>query len=276
MKTHGSYGMQSGTDLVDRNPEESVRIIARLDIKGPNLIKAIRLEGLRVLGPPNDFALKYYQDGIDELIFIDCVASLYGRNHLSTVIESAARSIFVPITVGGGIRTLEDAKEILRFGADKVAINTQAVKTPGIVTQVSEKFGSQCMVLSIEAKKIGENRWEVYVDGGRERTGMDVIDWAVKGVQLGAGEILLTSVDHEGTRLGFDLDLVRSVSSVVPVPVIASGGMGKFSDFRDVVWTGGASAVAIADMLHYKRCEVNDVREYASTVNIKVRKSPND
>lgn len=276
MKAHGSYGMQSGIDLVDRNPDESVRIIARLDIKGPNLIKAIRLEGLRVLGPPNDFALKYYQDGIDELIFMDCVASLYGRNHLSSVIESAASSIFVPITVGGGIRTLEDAKEILRFGADKVAINTQAVKTPGIVTQVSEKFGSQCMVLSIEAKRIRENRWEVYVDGGRERTGMDVIDWAVKGVQLGAGEILLTSVDHEGTRLGFDLDLVRSVSRVVPVPVIASGGMGKLSDFRDVVLTGGASAVAIADMLHYKRCEVNDVREYASTVNIKVRKSLND
>lgn len=276
MKIHGSYGMQSGTDMVDRNPDESVRIIARLDIKGPNLIKAIRLEGLRVLGLPNDFALKYYQNGIDELIFIDCVASLYGRNHLSSVIESAARSIFVPITVGGGIRTLEDAKEILRFGADKVAINTQAVKNPGIVTQVSEKFGSQCMVLSIEAKKVGEKRWEVYVDGGRERTGMDVIDWAIRGVQLGAGEILLTSVDHEGTRLGFDLDLVRSVSRVVPVPVIASGGMGKLPDFRDVVLTGGASAVAIADMLHYKRCEVNDVREYASTVNIKVRKSLND
>ena len=276
MKIRGSYGMQSGTDLIDRNPDESVRIIARLDIKGPNLIKAIRLEGLRVLGPPNDFALKYYQSGIDELIFIDCVASLYGRNHLSSVIESAARSIFVPITVGGGIRTLEDAKEILRFGADKVAINTQAVKTPGIVTQVSEKFGSQCMVLSIEAKKVGEKRWEVYVDGGRERTGMDVIDWAIQGVQLGAGEILLTSVDHEGTRLGFDLDLVRSVSRVVPVPVIASGGMGKLSDFRDVVLTGGASAVAIADMLHYERCEVNDVREYASKVKIKVRKSLND
>jgi cyclase len=144
------------------------------------------------------------------------------------------------------------------------------------VTQVSEKFGSQCMVLSIEAKKVGEKRWEVYVDGGRERTGMDVIDWAIQGVQLGAGEILLTSVDHEGTRLGFDLDLVRSVSRVVPVPVIASGGMGKLSDFRDVVLTGGASAVAIADMLHYKRCEVNDVREYASKVNIKVRKSLND
>ena len=268
--------MQSGTDLVDRNPEESVRIIARLDIKGPNLIKAIRLEGLRVLGHPNDFALKYYQDGIDELIFVDCVASLYGRNHLSSVIESAAKSIFVPITVGGGIRTLEDAKEILRFGADKVAINTQAVKTPEIVAQVSEKFGSQCMVLSIEAKKTSEKRWEVYVDGGREKTGMDVIDWAIQGVQLGAGEIMLTSVDREGTRLGFDLELVRSVSRAVPVPVIASGGMGKLSDFRDVVLTGGASAVAIADMLHYKRCGVNDVREYATSVNIKVRKSLND
>ena len=149
----GSCGMQSGTELSNRNPAENVRIISRLDIKGTNLIKAIRLEGLRVLGHPNDFALKYYEDGIDEIIFMDCVASLYGRNHLSSVVESAARSIFVPITVGGGIRTLEDAKEILRFGADKVAINTQAVKTPELITRVSKRFGSQCMVLSIEAKK---------------------------------------------------------------------------------------------------------------------------
>jgi len=184
---------------------KNIRLIARLDIKGPNLIKGINLEGLRIIGSPNEYALRYYLQGADELIYMDCVASLYGRNHLSEIIKAAAHDIFVPITVGGGIRSVDDATKILRAGADKLAINTAAVATPGLITEISRRFGSQCMVLSIEAKQVGQDRWEVYTDNGRERTGLDVVEWAKLGVSMGAGEILLTSVDKEGTRKGFDV-----------------------------------------------------------------------
>ena len=250
---------------------ENIRLIARLDIKGSNLIKGIHLEGLRVLGKPNDFALDYYRDGIDEMVFMDSVASLYGRNHLADVIRSATESIFVPLTVGGGIRTIDDVKEILRAGADKVAINSYVVQEPKLISEVAEKFGSQCMVLSIEAKQVSDNRWEVYVSNGREKTGLDVVEWAAKAVGLGAGELLLTSIDREGTRKGFDIDLMKAVSSEVSVPVIASGGMGSFSDFVDVVKLGGVGAVAMADILHYKRASVSQIREAARSDGLSVR-----
>ena len=175
----------------------NIRLIARLDIKGPNLIKGINLEGLRVIGSPNDFAIKYYKQGIDELIFMDCVATLYGRNHLAELIVKASKETFVPITVGGGIRSTDDVFEILRSGADKVAINTAAILNPNLILEVARCFGSQCMVLSIEAKKIGTNKWEAYTDNGREKTGLDVVSWAKQAVKLGVGEILLTSVDNE-------------------------------------------------------------------------------
>ena len=249
----------------------NIRIIARLDIKGPNLIKGVHLEGLRVIGPPGERALRYYQQGIDELIYMDCVASLYGRNHLAEIIKSAAQDIFVPLTVGGGIRSVADATEILRSGADKVAINTGAVGNPTLITEVSRRFGSQCMVLSIEAKQIGPDRWEVLTDNGRERTGLDVIEWARRGVSLGAGELLLTSVDREGTRKGFDVALVRAVSQAVNVPVIASGGMGTREDFAQVVREGGADAVAMADVLHYDRLTVPDIRAFALRNGLNVR-----
>jgi cyclase len=182
----------------------SVRIIPRLDIKGPNLIKGIRLEGLRVVGDPHVFALNYYQQGADELVFMDIVASLYQRNSLSDIIRRAADQIFIPITVGGGLRSLPDVHTALRSGADKVAINTAAVQRPTLISEVAQRFGSQCMVLSIEAKRTGPGRWEAYTDNGREHTGLDVLEWVTRGVALGAGEILLTSVDREGTRKGFD------------------------------------------------------------------------
>lgn len=249
----------------------NIRIIARLDIKGPNLIKGVHLEGLRVIGPPGERALRYYQEGIDELIYMDCVASLYGRNHLADIIKRAAEDIFVPLTVGGGIRSVSDATEILRSGADKVAINTGAVANPALITEVSRRFGSQCMVLSIEAKQIGPDRWEVLTDNGRERTGLDVIEWARRGVSLGAGEVLLTSVDREGTRKGFDVALVRAVAQEVSVPVIASGGMGSREDFVQVVRDGGADAVAMADVLHYDRLTVPDVRSFARQNGLNVR-----
>lgn len=249
----------------------NVRIIARLDIKGPNLIKGIHLEGLRVIGSPGEHALRYYLQGIDELIYMDCVASLYGRNHLGSIVSSAAKDIFVPMTVGGGIRSVEDATHILRAGADKVAINTAAVSNPQLVTDIARRFGSQCMVLSVEAKQVGHERWEVYTDNGRERTGLDVVEWVKRGVSLGAGEVLLTSVDREGTRKGFDISLVRAVAAEVSVPLIASGGMGKPEDLVDVVREGGADAVAMADILHYKRSEVGTIRAVAMAEGLGVR-----
>jgi len=250
----------------------NIRLIARLDVKGSNLIKGIHLEGLRVLGEPNKFALDYYREGIDEIVYMDSVASLYGRNHLADVIRNATDSIFVPLTVGGGIRTIDDVKEILRAGADKVAINSHAVQEPRLISEVAEKFGSQCMVLSIEAKQISGNRWEVYLNNGREKSGLDVVEWAIKTVGLGAGELLITSIDREGTRKGFDVDLMRAVSSEVSVPVIASGGMGSHADFLDVVKLGGVGAVAMADILHYKRSSVIQIREAARLGGLQVRK----
>ncbi len=249
----------------------NLRLIARLDIKGPNLIKGIHLEGLRVLGNPNEFAMDYYKQGIDELIYMDCVASLYGRNHLSEIIKAAAKNIFVPMTVGGGIRSIDDAREILRSGADKVAINTAAVATPDLIKDISRRLGSQCMVLSIEAKKISENQWEVYTDNGRERSGRDVVSWARECESQGAGEILLTSIDQEGTRKGFDIELVKAVSESVDIPVIASGGMGISADLNRVVREGRADAVAMADILHYKRSTVAELRKIAKESGFGVR-----
>lgn len=248
-----------------------IRLIARLDIKGPNLIKGIRLEGFRVIGDPQEYARRYYEQGADELVYMDIVASLYGRNSLHDIVQRTAQDVFVPLTVGGGIRSVDDVRGILRAGADKVAINTAAVRRPELVREVAHVFGSQCMVLSIEAKCQGKGHWEVYTDNGRERTGLDVIEWARRGVELGAGEILLTSVDHEGTRKGFDCELVRSVSDVVPIPVIASGGMGNASHLVDVVQHGHADAVAMADILHYGHSTISAVREIARTAGIEVR-----
>lgn len=247
------------------------RLIARLDIKGPNLIKGVHLEGLRVIGSPNEHALRYYQQGADELIYMDSVASLYGRNSLSDIVKNAAQNVFIPMTVGGGIRTVDDASELLRCGADKVAINTAAVSNPQLINDVARRFGSQCMVLSIEAKNVGNKKWEVFTDNGRERTGLDVVEWIKKGVDLGSGEILLTSIDHEGTRKGFDTELVYAVTQAVTVPVIASGGMGKAEDIIKVINTCGADAIAMADILHYNHATIADIRKYAQSVGINVR-----
>jgi cyclase len=250
---------------------KNIRLISRLDIKGSNLIKGVHLEGLRVIGSPHEHATRYYEQGADELIYIDCVASLYGRNHLGDIIRAAARDIFVPMTVGGGIRSVEDATQILRAGADKVAVNTAAVARPALITEIARRFGNQCMVLYIEAKQVAPDRWELFTDNGREYTGRDVVEWAKEGVARGAGEILLTSIDREGTRKGFDIELVRAVTDVVSVPVIASGGMGKIEDVVDVVSQGGADAVAMADILHYKRATIGDIRSVAKQAGLSVR-----
>ncbi|HLF98259.1 MAG TPA: imidazole glycerol phosphate synthase cyclase subunit [Methylococcaceae bacterium] len=250
----------------------NVRLIARLDIKGPNLIKGIHLEGLRVIGDPQQHARRYYEAGADELIYMDIVASLYGRNNLTDIVRRAVRDIFIPITVGGGVRSVEDVNTLLRAGADKVAINTAATRRPELISEVARRFGSQCMVLSIEAKQTAPGRWEAFTDNGREHTGLDVVDWARRGCELGCGEILLTSIDREGTRKGFDLDLVRAVADAVPIPVIASGGMGVVEHFVCVVRQGHADAVAMADVLHYNRISLSEIRESAREAGVAMRR----
>jgi cyclase len=249
----------------------NVRLIARLDIKAPNLIKGVHLEGLRKIGDPQQHARAYYAGGADEIIYMDIVASLYNRNSLSDIVRYTAEHVFIPITVGGGIRSLDDVEKALRCGADKVAINTAAVARPELLREVAKRFGSQCMVLSIEAKRAPGCKWEAYTDNGREHTGHDVVEWAKRAVDLGAGEILLTSVDQEGTRKGFDIELTRAVSDAVGVPVIASGGMGALAHLIAVVREGHADAVAMADMLHYKRCSLADIRSAARAAAIAVR-----
>ncbi|NPC56215.1 imidazole glycerol phosphate synthase subunit HisF [Caenimonas soli] len=247
-----------------------LRIIPRLDIKGPNLIKGIRLEGLRVVGDPHAFALDYYRQGADELVFMDIVASLYQRNNLSDIISRAANQVYIPITVGGGIRSLDDVNTMLRSGADKVAINTAAIARPALITEVSKRYGAQCMVLSVEAKKSGPGRWEAYTDNGREHTGLDVVEWIVKAVDLGAGEVLLTAVDQEGTRKGLDIALLRAVTSRVDVPVIASGGFAEAVELKTAA-EAGASGVAVADALHWKRTTVPALKHQAADMGLDVR-----
>lgn len=249
----------------------NLRIIPRLDIKGKNLIKGVQLEGLRVIGDPQEFALKYYRAGADELVYMDIVASLYGRNNLSEIIRRAADQVFIPITVGGGIRSVDDARHILRSGADKVAINTAAIARPELISEVARHFGSQAMVLSIEAKQVSQGKWEAYTDNGRERTGLNVLDWVRRGVEMGAGEILLTSVDREGTRKGFDLELIRAVSDLAPVPVIASGGMGSVEDFLQAARQGRADGISMADTLHYNRLQLGELRAAALKAGLAVR-----
>lgn len=249
----------------------NLRLIPRLDIKGPNLIKGVRLEGLRVMGDPHEFALRYYEQGADELVYMDIVASLYGRNNLSDIIRRAADQIFIPITVGGGIRSIEDAKQILRSGADKVAINTAAMAKPELISELAQRFGSQATVLSVEAKRMGPGKWEAYTDNGRERTGRSVEAWVKQAVELGAGEILLTSVDQEGTGKGFDFDLIDTVSRNVPIPVIVSGGMGTTQHMISAA-AAGADAVAMADVLHRNKIPLPAIRQAALDAGLPVRR----
>jgi cyclase len=251
----------------------NLRLIARLDVKAPNLIKGIHLEGLRVVGEPHVFARRYSEAGIDEILYMDAVASLYGRNSLTDLVRRTAEDVFIPMTVGGGLRSVDDVRAMLQAGADKVAINTAAVARPELISEVAEEFGSQCMVLSIDAKRRPgiSNGWEVYTDGGREHSGLDVVEWVQKATALGVGEILLTSIDQEGTKRGFDVALTQAVCAVATVPVIASGGMGRPEHLVDVVKTGHADAVAMAHVLHYDTVPLDDIRAAAQTTGLFVR-----
>lgn len=247
----------------------NVRIIPRLDIKGPNLVKGVRMEGLRVLGRPELFAPQYYADGADEIIYIDAVASLYGRNNLQEIISRAAEELYIPLTVGGGIRSVDDIRALLRAGADKVAINTALFSNPELVSQGAHAFGSQCIVVSIHAKLREPGRYECLSDYGREKTGVDLFEWVKKVVSLGAGELLITSVDREGTGKGYDLDLISRVSGMVDIPVIASGGAGNAQHILEAVSTGRADAVAVASVLHYRHAEYMAQKgQYAEEGNV--------
>lgn len=239
------------------------RVIARLDIKGPNLVKGIHLEGLRVLGSPEDYARHYYEQGVDELFYMDAVASLYERNSLSDLVTRTARETFIPLTVGGGIRTLDDIKLALRAGADKVAINTGAVKNPAFIKAAAEKFGSSTIVATIECIKQTDGRYLAFMDNGREETGLEALAWAKRLVELGAGELVLTSVDAEGTGEGCDLNLIRMITAAVNVPVIAHGGVGSPKDAVAAI-QAGADAVAIASVLHYHALNTGTVKREGS------------
>jgi imidazole glycerol-phosphate synthase subunit HisF len=230
---------------------KTIRVIPRLDIKGPHLVKGIHLEGLRVLGKPEDFARFYYENGADELIYQDVVASLYDRNSLHDIISKTAKQIFIPITVGGGLRTLDDIKSVLRAGADKVVINTAAVKNPELIKQAVSKFGSSTITVAIEAIKHSDGNYFAYIDNGREETGLEVIKWAKQLEELGAGEIILTSVDQEGTGQGYDIELTKNVANSVGIQVVAHGGAGSLKDFPNAIIEGRADAVALSSVLHY-------------------------
>lgn len=254
---------------------QKIRLIARLDVKDHNLVKGIQYEGLRKLGDPHDFALRYYGQGIDELLYLDTVASLYGRNNLSDILARTSADVFIPVTAGGGVRSAADAEALLRAGADKVAVNTAAIARPALITEIARAFGSQCMVLSVQAKRRDAQNpaagWEAYCDNGREHTGLDVLDWVCRAQALGAGEILLTSVDCEGVGKGMDIPLYEAVCARADVPVIAAGGAGCAADVAGAA-RAGASAAAVGSLLHYGRATVAGLKEELAQMGVEVRR----
>lgn len=235
------------------------RLIARLDIKNGIVIKGIHLEGQRRIGDPIALAQKYYTQAVDEILLMDSVASLYGRSNLFHTISEACKTVFVPITMGGGIRSLEDVEQALAAGADKVAVNTALVNEPALVERIASVYGSQCLVASIEAKRKGGG-WEAYISNGREPTRRDVIEWAKELEQRGAGEILVTSVDNEGTQRGFDVELCVAVEAAVHIPVVASGGAGKLQHLQHLAARTNLQGVAIASLLHYDKATVTELK----------------
>jgi len=253
--------------------KNKVRIISRLEVKGLNVVKGIQMEGLRVVGKPEELSDNYFKQGIDEIIFSDIVASLYNRNHLSELVNTVANKIFIPLCVGGGIRKIDDIRNLLRSGADKISINTEATKSPALIEAAAKTYGSQCIVSSIHAKKIAEGKWEPYIENGRERTHLDVVDWAKRLESLGTGEIMLISVDKDGTRKGFDIDLIKSVSDSVSIPIIACGGAGSLEHIEELFQKTNISAVALSNILHFNKFNVSSIKEHLNSKNVLTRKN---
>jgi len=249
----------------------SLRIIARIDVKSDRLIKSINFDGMRDLGDANKFSQKYFKNGADELLIIDSVASLFGRNTAINFLKESTKKIFIPVTLGGGINELDQINHILNNGADKIAINTGAVKNKRLLRKIAEKFGSQCLVVSITAKKLKKNKWEVYIDKGRETTKLDLLDWVKFCEKNGAGELLVTSIDQEGTELGFDYELSTIVSKIAKIPVIAGGGCGKLQHLDKVFSCSKVNAVSIASPLHYNRLSIQSIKKFLLSKNYDLR-----
>jgi cyclase len=247
------------------------RIIPCLDVKNGRVVKGTNFVQLRDAGDPVELAAHYEEEQADELTFLDITASVEGRKSMLDVIERTARQVFMPLTVGGGIASMEDIHNVLLAGADKTSLNTAAVKTPELIQKGAEAYGAQCMVLAVDAKRKENGGWEVFIHGGRTPTGLDVLEWVRKAVSLGAGEILLTSMDADGTKDGFDLELTRAVAEEVPVPVIASGGAGTLEDFYDVLTEGKADAALAASVFHYGTFSIRQVKEYLQKRGVTVR-----
>ena len=247
------------------------RIIPCLDVKAGRVVKGTNFVGLQDAGDPVELAHIYDEEAADELVFLDITASVEQRKAMLDVINRTAGEVFMPLTVGGGISTASDIRNALNAGADKTSLNTAAVKNPELISEGARLFGSQCIVLAVDAKRVAENKWEVYVNGGRTPTGIDVIEWVKRAVSLGAGEILLTSMDCDGTKNGYDIPLTRAVSEAVPVPVIASGGVGELEHFYDVLTAGKADAVLAASVFHYKKFSIRQVKEYLRSRGVEVR-----
>ena len=263
--------MESGNLRTLSGNKSNFRIIANLDIKGEYLIKTIQLEGLRKIGNPNKFAIKYYNENIDEIICQDRVASLYGRNNLYEIISETSKNVFVPITAGGGVRTVNDVYCLLKAGADKVIVNSGVIKNINFLKEIINEFGSQCIVVSIEAKKISHKKWEAFTECGRQKTSVDVIDWVKKSSDLGAGEILVTSIDNEGKKCGFDIDLINIACQNSFSPVIAAGGMWSTNHLFQLLKYTRPNAVAIAGALHYENLSIKEIKNLLKKENFIVR-----
>ena len=248
-----------------------VRILPRLDIKGPHVVKPVHAEGLRVVEDPRICAARYYEAGADGIIYIDIVASLYEREFDFAQLKGVTEGLFIPLTAGGGMRSLADIDRALRSGADKVAVNTHAVYNPSLIEEAAQRFGSQCMVLSVEAKAVEEGRWEAYTEGGRERSGKDVVQWIREATARGAGEILLTSIDRDGTKKGYDIDLIQAVRAASSVPIIAHGGAGKVGDIVETVLASGVEAVSASTIFHYGLASIGEIKRALSAAGVPVR-----
>jgi len=246
------------------------RIIPCLDVKDGKVVKGIHFRNLRFAGDPVENASYYSKEGADEIVFLDISATIEGRKTMVEVVKRVAEVVFIPLTVGGGIKKLSDIEEILKSGADKISINTAAVRNPDLIKEASKKFGSQCIVVAIDGKRKGDS-WEVYIESGKTPTGLDVIEWAKKVEDLGAGEILLTSIDMDGTQQGYDIELTRKVSENINIPVIASGGAGKLEHLYEVIVEGKASAVLLASVLHYRKFTIQQIKDFLKNKGINVR-----
>lgn len=249
------------------------RIIPCLDVHAGRVVKGVNFVNLRDAGDPVEIGAAYDAAGADELVFLDITASSDARNIVLDMVRRVAETVFIPFTVGGGIRTVEDFKTILREGADKISVNSAAIDRPELISEAAEKFGSQCVVLAIDARRRPDGGWNVFKHGGRIDTGMDAVEWAVKANALGAGEILLTSMDCDGTKAGYDLELTRTIADAVSVPVIASGGAGTMEHFYDALTEGGADAALAASLFHYKELEIRDLKEYLAGRGCPVRRT---